>query len=896
MSSNQLFPAYDIVDNLVVTRNGTVWAIWRLKGVPYMRAGLSGKRQMRLAIKHLCAAMPEESLLLTLWARVDPLTVIGSTLDGVDTDNPMVQELAAAHLEVLGEDEIRRPTHWIAIPLPHIDARNRFGTYRRAAQVSIAESFGLPWGKLPDAEVSLRLTQAQRIASQFPTSLGHRPATPAEILWIYAHQHLRGTSEEPPLPAPEDYAQLLRSGLSLAEFRDAIFYEGGAKDDVVETMRRPLIRRYLRIDSHEQSYQSNLVIADMPRHFTFPGTEWFTWPYNLITSLDDSDPFCCDVAVRLRAVRNEDAQKKARRQRRELIGQYEEFDGDIAGAPPELGDASAALDQESAELAVNKLDPELQPTMVLTVWGTSIDQVEHRADRLEALYRPNQFPVPRPTGEQEDLFWAGTPGAPRPRVCDDYKQFLLPSGFAAGMPFVDVDLGDPTGFILGYLTEVGVTFPVTLDLEAALREQRAASMAFTGELGSGKSVAMKTVTYYTLARGGRGITIDRTPMGEWARFAHSMRHWAQQRGHPLSVNVVRVSGDIGYSFDPLRILPRTDRDEDGNTFDLGRTIAEGTLSILLGYGATSPHASMVSEVLDRIAARPDRSMAMLIREMESLAYASASRGKAGEAAPQGAGDGEGGGEGALKALADDDATIAWEIRRQLRAIARRPTSRALFDESLPVVRLDEADFTVLHTPNLPLPSKEVANNPSAKLSFEQIHAQALIYVATAACRYVAFRDNRMTIVPLDECWFLNNNHEGQQLRYEIIRDGRKHRAAVLLGSHDADDFGDEATRGLLKYRFAFRQGDENLAQRNASFVALDASDPGTLTLINDPELPSGRCVMYDRHGNKGVLHIAMPPLQDVRDGMLTHTGVGRVAAEGAEPETASSAEEQAASS
>ncbi|MBO0826929.1 MAG: ATP-binding protein [Streptosporangiales bacterium] len=865
----QTFPAYDIVDNLVVTRHGTVWAIWRLKGVPYMRAGLNGKKQMRLAIKHLCSALPEESLLLTLWARVDPLTVVGQTLDGVDTDNPMVQELAAAHLEVLGDDEIRKPTHWVAVPLPHLDARNRFGSYRRAAQVSFAESFGLPWTKLPDDEVSLRLTQAQRMASQFPSSLGHRPATPAEILWIYAHQHLRGTSEEPPLPAAEDYGQLLRSGLSLAEFRDAIFFEGGAKDDRLESMRRPLIRRYLRIDAHEQSYQSNLVIADMPRHFTFPGTEWFTWPYNLLTSLDDTDPFCCDVAVRLRSVRNEDAQKKARRQRRELIGQYEEFDGDIAGAPPELGDASAALDQESAELAVNKLDPELQPTIILTVWGDSVDKVEHRADRIEALYRPNQFPVPRPTGEQEDMFWAGVPGSPRPRVCDDYKQFLLPSGFAAGMPFVDVDLGDPTGFILGYLTEVGVTYPVMLDLEATLREQRAASMAFTGELGSGKSVAMKTVTYYILSRGGRGITIDRTPMGEWAKFAKAMRQWAHQRGYPLSVNVITVSGDIAFSFDPLRMLPRHDEDEEGNAFDLGRQIAEGTLSILLGYDATSPHASMVSEVLDRIAPRPDRSMTMLIREMESLAYASASRGKPVTPRPSSDGDEP----DVLKALADDDAAIAWEIRRQLRAIARRPTSRALFDESLPVVRLDEADFTVLHTPNLPLPPKEVVNNPSAKLSFEQIHAQALVYVATAACRYVAFRDNRMTVVPLDECWFLNNNHEGQQLRYEIIRDGRKHRSAVLLGSHDADDFGDEATRGLLKYRFAFRQGDENLAKRNAAFVGLDTSDPGTLELVNDPELPSGRCVLFDRHGNKGVLHIAMPPLQDVRDGMLTHTGV-----------------------
>ena len=124
----------------------------------------------------------------------------------------------------------------------------------------------------------------------------------------------------------------------LAHLTDAVVKEGGSADDE----DRPRHRRYVRIDgpAAARTYQTVLAMADMPHYFRFPGGDG-EWLYHA-----DHVGFPVDWCVRIRAVRNLDAQAKVRRKHRDLVGQIDEYDGEVIGAPPQLAEAIQAIDDE----------------------------------------------------------------------------------------------------------------------------------------------------------------------------------------------------------------------------------------------------------------------------------------------------------------------------------------------------------------------------------------------------------------------------------------------------------------------------------------------------------------------------------------------------------------------
>src|SRR5439155_10930737 len=96
----------------------------------------------------------------------------------------------------------------------------------------------------------------------------------------------------------------------------------------------PRHRRYLRVDTEgERAFQAFLAVADMPRCFSFPGGsgEWLLHV--------DELPFPVDWCLRIRTVPNSEAQAKAKRQARQLVGQAEEYEGEPSGAQQTLADA-----------------------------------------------------------------------------------------------------------------------------------------------------------------------------------------------------------------------------------------------------------------------------------------------------------------------------------------------------------------------------------------------------------------------------------------------------------------------------------------------------------------------------------------------------------------------------
>jgi len=93
---------------------------------------------------------------------------------------------------------------------------------------------------------------------------------------------------------------------------------------------------------------------------------------------------------------------------------------------------------------------------------------------------------------------------------------------------------------------------------------------------------------------------------------------------------------------------------------------------------------------------------------------------------------------------------------------------------------------------------------------------------------------------VDEAHHVTASPEGERELVEFVRDGRKHQAAVLLGSHDPEaDFGSPTLRGLIPTRILMRHRDKTLARRGLAWLGLDPDDDELVTLLTEQTSPVG---------------------------------------------------------
>jgi hypothetical protein len=597
---------------------------------------------------------------------------------------------------------------------------------------------------------------------------------------------------------------------SLSRLVEATIREGGSPDDD----DRPWHRRYLRAETAAGvSYQTFAAVADTPQEFAFPGglSEWLMAADHL--------PFPVDWACRVRAVPNQAAARSATRQQRELAGQVGEYAGEPAGPPPSLAAAMDAVDDERAQLAAHPNEPELHVGMIYAVWADTLAELEARAGWLQTIYGGSEYHLPRPTGGQLDLFEAMLPGGSTPRVCQDYRQYLLPAGLAAGMPFAGAELGDDAGMLLGLSRDAGCARPMLLDPAAGPRHDRDGSVAAFGCLGSGKSYLAKRLASAVVWRGGRMLLVDRTQAGEYVRFAAAMADTG------VSTQVVSIDGDSGLLLDPLRVFTGEDAAQ----------IAGGYLGLVCGAEPTSLEAATLARAVRQVQAAGGRLADVL---------------------------------GALDALADqgDEYRHARELALRLGAIAEHRFGAPAWSADGTSVDTD-ADCTVIHLPNLAIPSREVllSEHLSRRLQVEQVCSLGLLYLVAALARWVAYADpDRFAALCLDEAWALTTTLPGQQLLLDVLRDGRKHNAAGWVFSQHPADL-PPMLRDLVSTRFVFGlTGDA--AREGLAWLGVDPA-PHTLDLLDawaarrephqDPD-GSGPpdCLMRDAAGRVGHLQVA----------------------------------------
>jgi len=461
---------------------------------------------------------------------------------------------------------------------------------------------------------------------------------------------------------------------------------------------------------------------------------------------------------------------------------------------------------------------EVQATTIFCVAAPDPDSVAEQARGLADYLGSAGYKLAQPLGYQEDLWWAMQPGAPANKAVREFAQITTSRALAAAVPLASTELGDNKGTLLGLNISTGRPGVVLHDIAGASTRDVSGSLAIAGELGAGKSLTLKKLAGDVVDRGGRVICADRTQMGEYASWARSVT-----RATVVDIN------DPTVSLDPLRLFGAA----------AGSRVTQSFLTPLLNIAPTSERGVLISDVLDPA----------YLREHVIT------------------------GLGSLLAHLRLGCTLpgAGELARTMNVFARRDFGRVIFDESLPPLR-PEAPAVVIRTHTLELPARNELEHEHlfTQMRLEKIFGRAMYALIAGLARQICFSDTRVLgLLVVDEAHHITSSPEGEREIVDFVRDGRKHRAAVALGSHDPEeDFGSPTLRGLIPTRILMRHRDKTLARRGLAWLDMDPRDEDLVELLTQQTSPvgpngvaedrRGEAFLRDSSGNVGRIKVLAP--------------------------------------
>ncbi|MEV0892980.1 ATP-binding protein [Promicromonospora sp. MEB111] len=818
-----------LTDGLMWTRTGTVWAVWRVSPVPYAFQPDDKKHAARRHHTALYRALRGESLHLGLTAATDPASVVLSMIEGVDlSEREAWAAECEATLDFLEQIPIGRRVHWIAAPLANPGAK-AFMEPLQASWTTLQDTLMMPRSVPGRHAIGERAAQAEALRKEMPSAFDPQPASVAEMAWMFGHAMQRGLGLDTAVPVDGSLdAEMHLSGPSVLP--SALVDPAGQTDSEkklgpLQILKRPYVKVLDPTNPELASYQTTLVVSDTPSGgIVYPGCEW-------IGRVDESG-VPCDWAIRMTVRSRDEVTNRNRRAVRTLNDQFDQrSEEERAGSS--LDTTARALGEYQAVMDADELEVEVDATTMFTVSGHTPEQALDDARDLTKYFAAMQFSLRTDPTIQPTLFEATLPGMPTPRAVREYSQITTARAFSAAVPFATTELGDTSGALFALEISNGAARPnpVFVNLAGATDKLDVAlAMGFVGELGSGKSVSMKTVAMDNVDMGATLMAVDHTEMGEWGIAVSEI---------PGS-QVVEISEDATVSMDPLRILPPAQAPR----------VARAFLTVLLSVQTKSEQNVLLSKVLqtEYMWRHQITSLGSLARHLEQ----------------------------------DCEYPGARMLADEMRIFSELDFGRALFDDTLPPLDLGSPAI-VLHTHKMQLPSRADMEHGHlfAELKAEKVFGRATFALIAALARYRCFADrSRLDIFAADEASKTMSSPEAAEEIGTFIRDGRKHKAALLLGSHDAEeDFGNEVVRGLIPFRVLLRHRDSNLARRGLRWLhglPTDAPvDEGLVKLVTEGTAPvtdaavgvveerRGECLIRDFQARYGRAKV-MAPLVEKR--------------------------------
>ena len=834
-------PVTDVAGHLSWTDYGTVWATWRITPLAYGRRPVKDKRAVRDLHRLLFRSLDGEALALGVAVALDPVAVVERQIAGLDLDQcPGLVAEAEANLDRLETLVLGERAYFLSIPMAN-HGRTRWDAKVRAALGTVQDLADLPRAHPTPEQIHQRQVQAAQLEALIPSPFKARPASAGELIWLSAHAARRGMLDfPPPEPGSADESMFLRTG---AAFPEPVFDEGAWSDvdvaGLASRVRNPLARKVLKVTDpraadlgQPASYQCPMVIADTPvAGLAWPGSE-------LLARLDDLTQDA-DWAIRLKVNPRDKVMRDNRKALRELNDQFDQRSDEATLGRTDMDLAADLLADYQSIFSADRLEVEVEHTIIVTVSDVDAAGAMQRAKSLATDMGNSDFKLERPVGALTDLWWATQIGAPSSRTVSSYGQVTTSGDLSALVPFVSTHLGGRRGHPWALNTSSARTSIIHLNPGGYPELDKSGSVCFVGENGAGKSTALKTLAGSIVDEGGQLLAIDKSSEGEWATFAASLT--ASNPDSTTSADglvgpagpVIVDPEDLRWSMDPLRCLGVDD----------GAPVLQSFFSQLLNLAAQEPDGVTLAHVLHPVYLRT-HAITSTQEVMEHLEGAGAEL-------PEGPG-----------------------LGRRMRTFANTPLGRLVLEDTLPPVD-GTADVIVWRTNGMEQPTtQEIANHHLFRaLSPSKVFGRAYYRLLISTARRWAFADtSRVSALACDEAYDICENPENSLDLEHFVRQGRRPKALLLLGSHNPEhDFGSETMRELIPTRVVMRHTSDPLARISIAWLGVSADDPEFETMVEElrfhtsPALPDvgvlphrrGECFVRDAFGGIGSAQILL---------------------------------------
>ena len=364
------------------------------------------------------------------------------------------------------------------------------------------------------------------------------------------------------------------------------------------------------------------------------------------------------------------------------------------------------------------------------------------------------------------------PGAPPDEVYADYQHIAASSQWAGFVPFTTARLLDDSGPVIGVNLLSGLFEPLFFNFLGRAETDLSPAIAVAGELGSGKSVFIKSLGATIADIEGHFLAVDRSKRGEWVPLAES-----------IPGSVIIDLGNPNWILDPLQLVADPVR---------ARQVTIDTVLPLLDIPATSEAGKLFVNML-----RPDRRQQFGLRTLADVRDHCAHVGATGG--------------------------IDADLHRRLADSMDATEADVLFGRGLKPMPMG-ASATIVRTDTLSLPRPEELSiaHAYANMSWRKRLGHTLYELIGVLAREKFIRDDgRFGALICDEAYHFTASAVGQQIIEEFVRDGRKHQAGIILASHDpvADYSG--VAHNLIPNRFGLRHSDKTLAENTLAWLGVD---------------------------------------------------------------------------
>lgn len=832
MPLTQRQPIQWVRDNILVTRDGIPYGAWALDGLPYGLTTNEEKQRVRATHQDLFQSVTGEYTILGLVATTPPEMIVEKMLEGVENPSEhWLEECERTYQDLLDLPAGER-THFLIAPLAGASYQEVVAKMKTKAISTVSETLGLPLSPPSDELFSTWKTRARALEGKIPGDFGARRAGISALRWITHHLTTRGSSasEAYAFTKTEEYGPWVNAMACLPE---PLLDEGGLSDlEDKKTARAGLFkRRFTKVQTHDAdpSYQTFATVGLTPQQgFDFPGAEFIYFAASLPQDVD----FC----LRIASTPGQKARAKNQRSERNLEDQYSQQsrDAGITGGSAELDKSARALKEYVEALGARDREVEIAATMIFSTAGADEEWATEEMKAVKDLYTSEEWTLDTPLGGQDHLFWDFWPGSAPSPTANEYIQITTGYNFSMGIPLSNDSLGADNGFRLGVCITTGRHSTVLQDLGGLAERDISGAFAAVGELGCGKSVLLKTVCSHTIDRGGQVVAVDHSDNQEYAALARSL----------TTANVIDFMNP-DQSLDPLRIW----KDEDEKKRQTLKLV-----TMMLGVSGQTKEYSLINSELSRL-----RKEGQNIASMDAL-YHHFSEGE----------------------FRDADEDLARQVGRSLGNFRDLDFARTFFDPDLPVMEFS-AQATVFCTHGMTLPSKEELFSASGQrgMAMEKLIGRAAYaYLAAVGTSMMYEDDSQEVLFLVDEAHHMTGSPEGAETVLTAIKTGRKHKAAVGLGTHSADELGSDELRGLIPQRFVFRTTDKALATKNLKWLDEAYAIPEYIEMITKqtspmsakgdvPEDRRGEALYRDQLRRFGKIKVLIPRSPDRQHTVLT---------------------------